>query len=289
MQRIRPILVTGALGKTGSRIISVLAERNAIVRAFIRRKDGVKQAKEIGATEVAIGDFFDDGSLRNAIEGCSNIVHICPPMNPKETDIAKRITNHCLAVGADRLILYSVLHPLIREVPHHNNKIEAERYLINSGLNYTILQPSRYMQHLVPIWNNVVDSGIHNMPFNIDSKFSIVDLEDLAISTATIAIESGHEGATYELAGPEMLSQVDMARILSSLTGKNIKAKARSIVEFNEWAENNNISTSRKKTMQAMNRHYDIHGLIGNPNVLGWILKRPPTTFAEFVKREIFT
>ena len=144
------------------------------------------------------------------------------------------------------------------------------------------------MQHLVPIWNNVVDSGIHNMPFNIDSKFSIVDLEDLAISTATIAIESGHEGATYELAGPEMLSQVDMARTLSSLLGKNIKAKARSIIKFNEWKKNK-ISTSRKKTMQAMNRHYDAHGLIGNPNVLSWILKRPPTTFAEFVKREIFT
>ena len=289
MQPIRPILVTGALGKTGSRIISALVKRNAIVRAFIRKKDGVKQAKEIGATEVEIGDFFDDGSLRNAIEGCSHIIHICPPMNPKETDITERITNHCLAVGADRLILYSVLHPLIQEVPHHNNKLKAERYLINSGLNYTILQPSRYMQHLVPIWNNVVDSGIHNMPFNIDSKFSVVDLQDLAIATATIAVEGGHEGATYELAGPEMLSQIDMARILSSLMGKNIRAKAKSIIEFNDWAEKNKISTSRKKTMQAMNRHYDAHGLIGNPNVLGWILKRPPTTFEEFVKREILT
>jgi len=266
--------VTGALGKTGSRVISALAKRNAMVRAFIRRKDGVKHAKEIGATEIAIGDFFDDASLREAIEGCSHIIHICPPMNPKETDIAKRVTNHCLAAGADRLILYSVLHPLIREVPHHNNKLEAERYLTNSGLNYTILQPSRYMQHLVPIWNNVVDSGIHNMPFNIDSKFSIVDLQDLAIATAKIAVEGGHEGATYELAGPEMLSQIDMARILSSLMGKNIRAKAKSIIEFNDWAEKNKISTSRKKTMQAMNRHYDAHGLVTLTYLVGYLSAR---------------
>ena len=36
-----------------------------------------------------------------------------------------------------------------------------------------------------------------------------------------------------------------------------------------------------------MNRHYDAHGLIESPNVLGWILKQLPTAFAEFVKREI--
>jgi uncharacterized protein YbjT (DUF2867 family) len=71
LQPIRPILVIGVLGKTGSRVKSALVQHNIKVRAFTRRKERVKQAKVIGATEVAIGDFFNDNSLRHAIKGCS--------------------------------------------------------------------------------------------------------------------------------------------------------------------------------------------------------------------------
>jgi len=283
----KPILVTGALGKTGSRVISALANRNIKVRAFIRRKDAVNQAKALGATEVACGDFSDDKSVRFAIEGCSRIIHICPPMDPRETEISKRITDHCLTSKTERMILYSVLHPLLQDVPHHNNKLAAERHLVNSGQNFTILQPSRYMQHLIPIWNKIIETGVHSMPFSIETKFSLVDLEDLAEATATIAIDNGHDGATYELAGPEKLSQIDMARILSGLTEKNIRAEAKPLKEFKAWAEINEIPAARIETMVAMNRHYDVHGLVGNPNVLSWILGRTPRTFEEFVKREI--
>jgi hypothetical protein len=36
-----------------------------------------------------------------------------------------------------------------------------------------------------------------------------------------------------------------------------------------------------------VNAHYDAHGLIGNPNVLRWMLGREPTRFADFVNREL--
>ena len=208
-------------------------------------------------------------------------------MDPKETEIAKRITDRCLDNKTERMILYSVLHPLLQDVPHHKKKLAAERYLVNSGQKYTILQPSRYMQHLIPIWNKIIETRIHSMPFSIETKFSLVDLEDLAEAAATISIDKGHDGATYELAGPEKLSQIDMARILSDLTGKKIRARAKPMKEFKAWAEINEISAARIETMVAMNRHYDVHGLVGNPNVLSWILGRTPRTFEEFVKREI--
>jgi len=143
------------------------------------------------------------------------------------------------------------------------------------------------MQHLIPIWNKIIETGIHSMPFSIEAKFSVVDLEDLAEAAATISIDKGHDGATYELAGPEKLSQIDMARILSDLTGKKIQARAKPMKEFKAWAEINEISATRIETMVAMNRHYDAHGLVGNPNILSWILGRTPRTFEEFVKREI--
>ena len=68
-----------------------------------------------------------------------------------------------LAVG--RFVLYSVLHPLLADVPHQDRKLRAERALVDSGLNYTILQPGRYMQHLTMIWKAVLATGVHTMPF----------------------------------------------------------------------------------------------------------------------------
>ena len=287
MDRTRPVLVTGASGKTGSKVVAALSKRKAKVRALIRRIEAADKMKQIGAAETVLGDFFDDDSLRAAIDGCACVIHICPPMNPNETDIARRMTDHCLAAGTEHLILYSVLYPLIKDVPHHNNKLEAERYLINSGQNYTILQPSRYMQHLIPIWNQVMATSIHAMPFSVETKFSLVDLNDLAEATGIVATNDGHNGATYQLAGPEQLNQTDVVHILSKLTGVDIRAKAKPLEEFRDGAEASDMPTARIETMMAMNRHYNTHGLIGNPNVLRWILGRPLTTFAEFVKRDI--
>ena len=99
--------------------------------------------------------------------------------------------------------------------------------------------------------------------------------------------QPGHEGATYELAGPHALSQDDMATILSELLSKPIRAEATSIDQMRKEAEAAGAPAERINTMCLMNAHYDTHGLIGNPNVLRWILGREPNDFAGFVRREL--
>ena len=70
-----------------------------------------------------------------------------------------------------------------------------------------------------------METGIHAMPFSVEAKFSIVDLNDLAEATGIVATSDGHESATYQLAGPEQLSQTNMAHILSGLRGKTSAPK----------------------------------------------------------------
>ena len=263
-----PILVTGASGKTGSKVVAGLLKRKAKVCALICRIEATDKMNQLGAAETVLGDFFDDDSLRPAIEGSSCVIHICPPMNPDETDIPRRMTDHCLAAGTERLILYSVLHPLIKDVPHHEKKLETERYLINSGQSHQILQPSRYVQHLIPIWNQVMATGIDAMPFSVETKFSIVDLNDLAEATSIVATNDRHGGASYQLAGPEQLNQTEMVHILSKLTGVDTRGEAKPLEDFRKEAEASDVPAARIETMMAMNRHYNTHGLVGNPNIL---------------------
>lgn len=284
-----PILVTGASGKTGRRILSALHAKQFRIRAFIRNDAYLSEMKTLGADEVYIGDLFDKDNLSEAINGTAQMIHICPPMNPDEADLANIVIDLCKTHNVGRLILWSVLHPLLDDVRHHNLKLEAERALVNSGQVYTILQPSRYMQHLVPIWQSVLETGIHAMPFSIDARFSVADLDDMAQAAAIVASELGHEGATYQLAGPDKLSQRDMAKIISEVTGKKVKAERRSEADFRRKAKSNGMPQNRIDQICSMNAHYDAHGLIGNPNVLGWLLGRRPTDFAGFIRRDLLS
>jgi uncharacterized protein YbjT (DUF2867 family) len=283
----KPILVTGASGKTGQRMVASIARKGGTVRALVRRPEAGDLSKQAGATEIALGDLMDPDSLRLAMTGVGQVLHICPPMHPKEDAIARTMIGLAGELAIDRFVLYSVLHPLLADVPHHDRKLQAERALVDSGLNYTILQPARYMQHLTMIWKAVLSTGVHTMPFGTTVRFNLVDLTDLAEAAARIMTEPGHDAATYQLAGPDALSQEDCAKIISGVLGRPIMAAAKSLEDFRRDATTVGMPGERIEVMIKMNAHYDAHGLVGNPNVLRWLLGREPTRFAEFVRREL--
>jgi len=287
MDRTKLILITAASGKTGRRAVAAIAKKGHAVRALVRRAELEPELRQAGAAEVVVGDLTDTSSLRAAVQGVGQVLHICPPMHPKEDVIARTLIDLCRDAGTERFVLYSVLHSLLADVPHHDRKLQAERYLVDSGVTYTILQPGRYMQHLLPIWKAVLATGVHSMPFGTTSKFSLVDLADLAEACANVMTEPGHEGATYQLAGPDALSQDDVAVILTELLGKPIRAEAKPLEQMRKDAQAAGMPADRIETMTKMNAHYDGHGLIGNPNVLRWILGRKPNDFASFVRRDL--
>jgi uncharacterized protein YbjT (DUF2867 family) len=206
-------------------------------------------------------------------------------MHPKEVEITESLLEAASRATVGKFVYYSVMHPLRREVRHHRFKLDAEEKVIESGLRYTILQPIRYMQHLDGIWPRVLADRIHAMPFNVDVKFNVVDLSDLADATAKVAVSPDHDFATYELAGPEALSQCDMAEIISEVLGTSVAAEAVAIADMEQRALKAGLSTDRVEQMRIMNEHYDKSGFLGNPNVLNWILGRPLTTFRQYVQR----
>jgi len=280
-----PILLTAANGRTGRAVLRALAARGARVRVFIREASQFGNLQEIGAAESAVGDLLDAPALSAAAEGASAVLHIGPPMHPDETHITQMLIDAALTHRVERFVYYSVMHPLRREVRHHRLKLDAEERLIESGLTYTILQPARYMQHLAPLWKKVTLEHVHAMPFDVTKTFNVVDLEDLAAAAAIVATQPGHEFATYELAGPEALSQTDMAAILSEVLGAPVRAEKVSLDALEAAARRAGASEDRIEQMKIMNDHYDRFGFRGNPNVLAMLLGRAPTSYRQYVER----
>ena len=279
------ILLTGAGGRTGRAVLAALVTRGADVRAFIRNAGQADDLRALGAADVVLGDMLQRPSVESAVEGCDVVLHIGPPMHEDEVSITETFLTSAKRFGVERFIYYSVMHPFRRDVRHHALKLDATELIVEADVPYTLIEPCRYMQHLEPIWARVVESGIHAMPFNTHVRFSVVDLLDLAEAAAKVSTEPGHEYATYELAGPQPLSQDQMAAIIADVIGRPVRAELVPLEVMAANGQAKGFSDDRIEQMWRMNRHYDAHGFPGSPNVLQWLLGRPATTYAEYVQR----
>jgi len=281
------ILVTGAAGKTGRAVVRALVARGAGVRALVYRPTQVAPLRELGAQEAIVGDMRDQPTLEQAVHGVRALYHICPNMSPDELAIGQLVVGAALSAGVAHFVYHSVLHPQTEAMPHHWGKLRVEEHLFESGLPYTILQPAAYMQNVLAGWNSIEEYGVYRVPYPLETRLGMVDLEDVAAAAAGVLTQPGHQGATYELAGAEALTQTDVAGILSSALERTVRAEAVPLDVWETGARQAGLGDYQVETLIKMFRYYGSYGLWGNPNVLGWLLGRPPTTLAAFVQRTV--
>jgi NAD(P)H dehydrogenase (quinone) len=279
------ILITGAGGKTGKAIVKALLARGASMRAFVRSSAPETVLKAMGVCEFVTGDMGDPRTLSEAVQGTEAIYHICPNVCPHEVSFGRRLIDAAINSGVSRLVYHSVLHPQIEAMPHHWNKLRVEEMLLSSSLEVTILQPAAYMQNILAEWDRMVSSGLYRVPYPVETRLSLVDLDDLAEAAATVLTDTGHSGATYELVGTPPLSQIEIAETFGKALGKSVSAEAETVESWDHRARSAGMNDYSRETLVKMFRAYARDGLNGNPNVLGWLLGRPPTSLVRFALR----
>ncbi|MEA3336910.1 MAG: NmrA family NAD(P)-binding protein [Chloroflexota bacterium] len=280
------ILVTGAAGKTGRAVIRALRSGDAAVRALVRRPQQAAVKRELGVKEVVAGDLMDRESLAQAFRGVDSVYHICPNMHPAEVDIAEGVVNAALAADVRHFAFHSVLHPQTEEMPHHWQKLRVEEMLFQSGLPFTILQSAPYMQNLLAHRQRIVEGGELPMPYRADARLALVDLNDVGAAAATVLLEPGHKDAIYELVGEAALSQRETAAILGQELGRPVTVVEVPLDGWQAGAVARGLDGYRLESLLRMFEYYEAHGLTGNPNVLRWLLGRPPASLASFARRE---
>jgi NAD(P)H dehydrogenase (quinone) len=276
------ILVTGAGGKTGNAVVGALAARGAKVRAFVRRAEHEPDLRERGAQEVVVGDLRSAADLGRALEGARSVYHICPNVHPDEGVIGRAAIAAAGAAGVEHFVFHSVLHPQTEAMPHHWNKLRVEEALFTSGLPFTILQPAPYMQNVLAGWAAIAGRGVYSVPYPVETRLSLVDLEDVADAAATVLTAPGHLGAIYELAGTLPMSQTEVAAILAEQVGRPVAAVSELVDTWEKRVRAGGLGESQISFLRQMFDYYSRYGLPGNPNVLGWLLGHPPSTFAAF-------
>ena len=280
------ILITGAGGKTGRTLVKILSKVESVC-ALVHREEQVSVLKSLGAEKVMVGDMRDESAIRSAMQGVRSVYHICPNMNPDEVVMGKLVIGEARKAGVEHFVYHSVLHPQTEKMSHHWQKLRVEEMILESGLPFTILQPAPYMQNLLAGWKSIVEDGVLRVPYSVDSKFSFVDLEDVAEAAKIVLTKPGHINAIYELAGTLPLSHVEVAEIFSRVLKRDVQAEKE---EIGDWRLRAKVMSAYAiENLVKMFEYYNQWGLVGNSNVLRWLLKREPTSFEKFVERAILS
>lgn len=280
------ILVTGAAGKTGQAVIRALVSRGQAVRALVRHPRQAALVESLGARETTVGDMRGRPDVARSAEGVRAVYHIGPNLSPDELVMGELAISAAQAADVEHFVYHSVLHSQTQDMPHHWQKLLVEEALLKSGLAFTTLRPAAYMQNILAYWDDIVARGVYAVPYAPDTVLGMVDLEDVAAVAVEVLTQPGHIGATYELAGAEILSQTEIARVLSKALGRVVRAEKLPLDEWEASERADGLSDYAIDALTKMFHYYERYGFWGNPRVLSWLLRRPPTRLSEFLERQ---
>jgi uncharacterized protein YbjT (DUF2867 family) len=277
------ILVTGSGGKTGRAVIRALLKQGASVRGIEILESRAQGIRELGA-EAYIGDMNNVEDLTRAADGVDAIYHICPNVHPNEIELGETVIAAALKAGVPRFVFHSLCHSQIEALPNHWYKLRVEEKIKESGLNFTILQPTPYMQNVLGQWDNVLNHSFYEIPYKPSTLLGMVDLGDIAeVASLVLTTPKTYDWATYELAGPEVLSQDDIVATISRVIGKEVRLQEISRPDWGKRALAGGMSEYNVEALLKMFAFMESNGFWGNPGVLEWLLGRKARRFEEWV------
>jgi uncharacterized protein YbjT (DUF2867 family) len=275
------VLMIGATGRFAGLVVPELKKKGVVVRALVQDANKAAIAKTKGADETVLGNLEDEESLLKASKGMDGVFHIIPAFQD-EIKMGLAVVKSAKAAGVKKFVFSSVYHTSLSLV-NHADKRPAEEALYKSGMDYTILQPSMYMQMLAGSWEMAKEQGKIIMPYSKLSKMSYVDYRDVAEVAALAMTGTELSYGTFELCSPGMYNRLDLAALIGDALGQTVEADE---ISPEKWAQEVQIPAGPLRDgLIAMNKEYDRYGFSGgNALVLKTILGREPRTVKQFIQ-----
>ncbi|MET9862631.1 NAD(P)H-binding protein [Streptomyces smyrnaeus] len=212
------IVVTGATGNVGRVLTRALAEAGEQVTAVSRHAatvpDGVRHLK---------GDLAEPNALKPALDGAKSLFMLlsgdlhATGANPAD------IIGEAVASGVRRVVLLSTLGVVTRPFGTTRVAMRAlEDTLRESGLEWAILRPGGFASNALWWAESVRTQRTVTAPFG-DIGVPIIDPADIAEVAAACLLDDTHNGSTYELTGPEVITPRQQSQALAAALGSPVR------------------------------------------------------------------
>ena len=218
------ILVAGSTGILGSEICRQLTAKQKPVKALIRKTSApekISALKQIGCSLVE-GDFKDKVSMLNACKGCDTVITtVSSTLSRQEGDNIQTVDQEgnlnliaaAKEAGVKHFIFISFRHKYATVNPLTEAKRSAEQAIISSGMKYTILQASIFMEvWLSPALGFNYPEHTAQIPGDGNQLISYVSLKDVATFAVASVDNTAVKNKILEIGGPEAISPAQVIK-----------------------------------------------------------------------------
>ncbi|MGP4101752.1 NAD(P)H-binding protein [Nonomuraea sp. KM90] len=267
-----PILVTGATGKSGRRVVSRLRAMGLPVRAAARNGEHAF-------------DWTDSGTWDAALEDVRSVYIV----QLDGTKLVRPFMERAVRHGVRRVVLASGRGIDDPDYARDSGGIlagivDSEAAVRERGLEWTISRPGWFAQNFSEgFFADAVRAGELRLPAG-DGAASFVDAEDIAAVVVAALTEDRHAGRIYELSGPRAVTLAEAVATISEVTGRDIRYVPLSVEDYVAELVRQGLppadAAAFADVIEPLREGTDEYVSDGVQRALG----RPPRTFAEFAR-----
>lgn len=216
------ILVFGSTGTIGSQVLRHLREHGAPVRAAVRSKDNVDALQGQGVDAV-LADLADPATLPPALAGVEH-VFLATPASARQVELESNLVD-ALAGSSTHLVKLAALGydaaPADQAIAFAANHARVVDHAHRQDVALTVLAPSGFTSNLQTSASTIRQGTLYASAGN--GGVSWVDPADVGAVAAHVLTSPGHEGASYPVTGPEVLTHALLAEQLTAALGREVR------------------------------------------------------------------
>jgi uncharacterized protein YbjT (DUF2867 family) len=214
--------VAGASGRTGSRLVHLLAESGHAVRALVRNPAKSAALAALPGVEVVAGNLNDPAATAALLRGASGAALILPN-GPDQLRLETGFYDAAVDAGVQHVVKLSSMEAHADAPnPVHRTHHEAEEHLKASGVEWTIVRTSFYFQNFLNTAPRIRSEGILSLPVG-RGRATMTDVADAAAAMAAALLDTRHRGRSYDVTGPELLDFDEVAGRISRVAGREVR------------------------------------------------------------------
>lgn len=271
------VLVTGAMSSIGRPLIKLLKQKGESIKAATRHPTEYPRTSEVEAVKF---DFDKPETFRPALEGTNRVVLMPRGMDTTPETTGIPFIDEAIKMGIKHIVLISGIG--VEEITDKwGGYYLLEKYVINSGIPYTILRGNWFMSMFSKCFIKKDRKNKITLPAG-EIKLGFIDPYDIAEVTVMAFIKAKHQGKIYELTGGEILNIQECAVIISQSIGYKIQYTA---IKMDEYRKISKMSPDQIEYMVCLYQGVR-DGWYSNvsPDVTT-ILGRKPTTFKQYLEK----
>lgn len=274
------ITVFGATGTTGAPLVDTLLAKGATVRAVTSDLSKLDALKAKGC-EAVVADFTDPAALARACDGAEKI-YLVTPAHLNMRQWKANVIEAAKAAGVRHIVVATGLGASPKAgLTFGKWHSETQELLKQSGLDWTFVQPTYFMQNLLWQAGNIAKDAVYYD--DLGGPVAWIDARDIADVAAEALTAPGYEGKALGLTGPEALTGEDIAALLSRVTGRTVSCAPLPAENAKAGMVAGGMQDEVARAMVELTSIAPKGYLAGIETTVSDVMGRPARRFADFV------